>query len=276
MPIANLKDVLAPAMNNGTALAGFVVLGWEDARAFVEAAEEIGCPVILQAGPGCRAHTPLEVLAPMFRVLAEAASVPVVAHLDHGYEVEDCLKAIDLGFTSVMFDGSKLPLEENIRLMQSIAESAKPYGVSLEGEVGFVGYAEGAVSSGTKPEEAAQFAKESNADALAISVGNVHLQQEKAAMIDFDLVHAIENVTNIPLVLHGGSGIPSIIRQKLAKETRICKFNIGTEVRMAFGQSLRKSLNEDAQIFDRIKLLTQAEESVKQAAKKVMLDISMA
>ncbi|MEM9794632.1 MAG: class II fructose-bisphosphate aldolase, partial [Pseudomonadota bacterium] len=107
MTVANLSDVLQPALRDGYAVGGLVVLGWEDAEAYVAAAEDLGAPLILQAGPSCRAHTPLPVLGAMFRYLAEQAVVPVVAHLDHGYELDDCRAAIEAGFTSVMFDGSR-------------------------------------------------------------------------------------------------------------------------------------------------------------------------
>ena len=114
MTLATLKDVLTPCLTDGTAVAGLVVLGWEDALAYTRAAEAENRPLILQAGPGCRAHTPLPILGAMFRHLAETAKVPVVAHLDHGESLAICQQAIDCGFTSVMFDGSALSLSENI------------------------------------------------------------------------------------------------------------------------------------------------------------------
>lgn len=273
MTIATLNDVLQPAMADGYAIAGVVVLGWEDAKAYVEAAEETGLPVILQAGPGCRAHTPLPILGKMFRYLAEQATVPVVCHLDHGYQREECFEAIDCGFTSVMFDGSKLPLSENIDQTASIAEKAHAAGVSLEGEVGYVGYADGPASAGTTPDEAARFDRESGADAMAISIGNVHLQTEKSNGIDFAALRAIESVTKLPLVLHGGSGIETSIRRKLASESRVSKFNIGTELRMAFGAALRKTLASKPESFDRIALLSPTIEPVKQVTKQVLTGI---
>ena len=134
MPLATLTDVLSPALAQGYAVAGVVCLGWEDMRAYVAAAEAEALPIILQAGPGCRAHTPLIALAAMMRSLAEAASVPVVVHLDHGFTLDDCKEALDCGFSSVMFDGSKLPLAENIRHTQEIAALAHAAGASCEGE----------------------------------------------------------------------------------------------------------------------------------------------
>ena len=202
MTAVSLSDVLRPAMAEGRAIAGLVVLGWEDATAYVEAAEETGIPIILQAGPGCRAHTPVPVLGKMFRHLADQAKVPIVCHIDHGYSKEDCLEGIDNGFTSVMFDGSKLPISENIDTTASIVEKAHAAGVSVEGEVGLVGYENGTSSTGTRPEEAERFDWESGADALAISIGNVHLKTDKTSGINFNLLREVEAVTELPLVLH--------------------------------------------------------------------------
>ncbi len=255
MTAATLNDVLWPAMREGRAVAGLVVLGWEDARAFVDAAEETGIPIILQAGPGCRAYTPVAILGKMFRVLADQARVPVVCHIDHAYTVAECAEGIGAGFTSVMIDGSKLPLADNIDLTAGVAHMARGAGVSVEGEVGLVGYVGGTASSVTSPEDAMRFARDSGADALAISVGNVHLNTEKSSGIDFAALRAIEAVTTLPLVLHGGSGIPFESRRRLARDSRVCKLNIGTELRMAFGKALRRSLADTPEGFDRISLL---------------------
>lgn len=270
MPLATLKDVLQPALHNGHAVAGLVVLGWEDARAYVAAAEAENCPVILQAGPGCRAHTPLPVLGAMFRHLAAAASVPVVAHLDHGYSKEDCEAAILAGFTSVMFDGSRLPLDDNIAQTAEIAQIAHAAGVSCEGEIGFVGYAEGEASAGTDPTEAARFAAETGVDAMAVSVGNVHLQQSSGDGLNEPQIRAIEAVTEVPLVIHGGSGVPEAQRNHLACNSSICKFNIGTELRMVFGSALRASLTEQPDQFDRVTLLKPVESPITDAARGVL------
>lgn len=255
MTLATLADVLAPAARENYAVAGVVVLGWEDAVAYVQAAEETGCPLILQAGPGCRAHTPVDVLGPMFRHLAERATVPIVCHLDHGYSLEECKAGIEHGFTSVMFDGSKLSIEENIAITQQIVALAKPAAVSVEGEVGYVGYAAGARSAFSSPEEVARFDRESGADGIAISIGNVHLQTEKSDGIRYDLLREIEAVTSKPLVLHGGSGISEADRARLAATTRVSKFNIGTELRQAFGKALREKLAAEPEEFDRIEIL---------------------
>ncbi|WP_282152139.1 class II fructose-bisphosphate aldolase [Ruegeria atlantica] len=270
MTLATLKDVLTPAYENGYAVGGLVTLGWEDMRAYLAAAEAENAPVILQAGPSCREHTPLPVLGKMFRFLAENASVPVVAHLDHGYTFEDCKIALDSGFTSLMFDGSRKPLQQNIDETAAIAEMAHAAGISCEGEIGFVGYSGGEGSNGTDPNEAAQFARESGVDAMAISVGNVHLQQNKEGGLDEARIAGIDAATSVPLVIHGGSGVPVEQRSRLARETSICKFNIGTELRMAFGNALREAVNRDPDRFDRVTILKETHDPVEAAARMVI------
>lgn len=270
MTLATLAEVLQPALAGRYAVAGLVTLGWEDMRAFVAAAEAEGCPVILQAGPSCRAHTPLPILGKMFRHLAEHASVPVVAHLDHGYTFQECREALDSGFTSLMFDGSRKPLTQNIDETAEIAAMAHAAGISCEGEIGFVGYANGENSAGTDPEEAIKFARETGVDAMAISVGNVHLQQDKEGGLDVARIRAIEAVTTVPLVIHGGSGVPVAQRTALARGSSICKFNIGTELRMAFGDALRAAVNSDPSRFDRVTILKETHDPMVTATRRVL------
>ena len=273
MSQVNLSSVLQPAYELGYAVAGFVVLGWEDARAYVEAAEAENAPVILQAGPNCRKHTPLPILATMFTYLAENSSVPVVTHLDHAFSPEECRQAIDLGFTSVMYDGSDLPFIENLANTVRIVEQAQKFNVSVEAELGIVGYAEGKQSQNTDPQQAQQFVDQTNIDALAISIGNVHLQTESNADIDLEALGQIETVTNVPLVLHGGSGINPQMRKQLAQESNICKFNFGTELRMVFGQSLRNVIDSQPNSFDRIELLKSTETPIRKVAQNIISTI---
>ena len=273
MTLATLAQVLQPAVKGGYAVPGLVCLGWEDMRAYVAAAEAERAPVILQAGPGCREHTPLPVLGSMMRHLAENASVPVVVHLDHGYSLDECLAALDAGFTSLMFDGSRLPLQENIDTTAAVAELAHAAGASCEGEIGFVGYAGGAASAGTDPEEAARFARETGVDAMAISVGNVHLQHDVGGGLDLERLRAIEALTSVPLVIHGGSGVPHLQRSDISANSRIAKFNIGTELRMAFGAALRAAVNRDPARFDRIAILKETEAPICEATRLVIRNL---
>lgn len=273
MTVASLTDVLKPAFDQGYAVAGLVVLGWEDACAFVAAAEELRCPVILQAGPGCRTHTSLSVLGPMFRTLAEQAQVPVVCHIDHATTVAECQAGIDHGFTSVMIDGSRLGLEANIALTVAVTDIAHPYGVSVEAEVGFVGYDEGAVSLPTKPDEAAELVKQARPDALAVSVGNVHLQTSAETVIDSAALAAIEAAVTCPLVLHGASGIRTEDRRWLATQTKVCKLNVGTELRQAFGVALRNVLASDELLFDRNQIMSAVKPALIEQTKTVLKSI---
>ena len=270
MTLATLTDVLRPALRNGYAVAGVVCLGWEDARAYVAAAEAENCPLILQAGPGCRAHTPLAVIAPMLLHLAETASVPVVVHLDHGYAMDEIREAIDRGFTSVMYDGSHHGLAQNIDETAAVVALAHAAGVSCEGEIGVVGYIEGGKSTLTNPADAATFARATGVDAMAVSVGNMHLQRGPSLPLNEPALRAIEAVTTLPLVIHGGTGVPEDQRRSLSRTSQICKFNIGTELRMAFGQALRLAVNADRNRFDRIAILRETHDPVVAATRRML------
>ena len=270
MSVATLAEALTPALQEGYALAGLVVLGWEDAVCYTEAGNQAGLPIILQAGPGCRRHTPLPVLGKMFRHLAETVNVPVVCHLDHGNTLEEVRIAIDCGFSSVMFDGSKLPLIDNIKQTAKAAQLAHDAGVSIEGEIGYVGYDDGAISNPTVPEEARQIAKEAGLDALAVSIGNTHLQTEQKAEIDLDQLSAIEQATPVPLVIHGGSGVPADIRKNLAHNSHICKFNIGTETRQLFGAGVKQYLTDHPNVFDRLEILQAQMPALTAATKQII------
>lgn len=273
MTLATLADVLQPALRDGYAVPGLVCLGWEDMCAFVEAAEAERAPVILQAGPACRAHTPLPVLGRMFRHLAEQARVPVVVHLDHGTTLDECRAALDEGFSSVMIDGSGLPLAQNIDLTATVAGLAQASGASCEGEIGYVGYAGGQASQGTDPAQAARFARETGIDAMAVSVGNVHLQQSHGDGLDLARLSEIQRLTPVPLVIHGGSGVPAAQRRDLAARSTICKFNIGTELRQAFGTALRQALARDPQLFDRLAILKQTQAPLRDATRALLQEM---
>ena len=273
MSIANLDEVLQPALTDGYAIAGIVILGWEEALASVQAAEEVGAPIILQAGPACRKYTPIPVLGAMFRHLAENSTVQVVCHLDHAYSFEECKAGIDSGFTSVMYDGSSLMLAENIQNSKKIVNYAKTHDVSVEGEVGYVGYDGGNKSTYTDPSEAGEFAHETGVSALAISIGNVHLKTEQDTQLNFEVLRQIEDCTpDLPLVIHGSSGIEIDNRKKLAK-TSVSKFNIGTEIRKLFGTALRKSISGQQDEFDRIALLKPTIPALKSHTKRIIEEL---
>jgi len=273
MTAVSLKEVLPDALSKGYAIPGFVVLGWEDAIAFVEASEETNCPVIIQAGPACRRHTPIPILAKMFRYLADQAKTKIVCHLDHATNERECEIAIDEGFTSIMYDGSNLNLEDNIHKTLNICELAKRHNISVEAELGFVGYSESENSNLTNPTEVKIFVDQTNVDALAVSVGNMHLQNSQKGSINTKVLDAIQKNTSCPLVLHGASGIPNELRKELGLNTSVCKFNIGTELRLEFGKSIRNILKDNQTEFDRINILSKIIAPMKEKAKKIILNL---
>lgn len=270
--LVNLATILAPAVEGGYGVACFNVFGWEDARAVVDAAEQTGAPVILAASLDFTQFVPVEVIAGMFRSLGEAAAVPVCAHLDHGYEINAILRAMDAGFTSVMYDGSQLPLEANIAGTKRVAAYAHAAGCSVEAEIGSVPYSEGRAhikSELTDAKEAVILANESNLDAMAISIGNIHRLRMPAATIDFGLLAKIEASVSVPLVIHGTSGIFEADIARLAR-TRVAKFNIGTCIRQAFAKGLRETLAAHLDRFDRLEIMRGVMPYVTHEAQRVI------
>ena len=273
MTAVNLKTLLKKANKNNYAIAGLVVITWEDALAYTEAADETGIPIILQAGPSCRAFTPISILGKMFRYLAAQTKTPICCHLDHGFSYRECKEGIDSGFTSVMFDGSKMPLKKNINISSKISHIAHKYNISVEGEIGEVGYFKGKNSKGTDINEAKTYASKSKVDAMAISVGNTHLQTSKVAKIDYNKILDIQKITKLPLVLHGSSGISNVMRKKIATKTNVAKFNIGTELRMIGCKTLRESYNNNIKNYDKISILKPSIKELKKATISVIKNI---
>lgn len=266
--LVNLNDLLPQAAASDYSVPCFNVFGYEDARAVVDAAEEVGKPVILACNKDVVDFYGVETAAAMFLNLAHNSSVPVCLHLDHTYEEEIVFRALKAGFSSVMFDGSQLPLEENIARTRKVADVAHALGATVEGEIGSVPYDEGRdyiKSIHTEPADAARFAKESGADCVAISVGNVHRLTEPTCTIDFGLLDRIAAEVSIPLVIHGTSGIRDEDMVQL-KQSRVSKFNIGTCLRQALGHHLRADMNNEPQKFDRIYFMQKAMPHVKQEA----------
>ena len=162
---------------------------------------------------------------------------------------------------------------ENCSVILQIVKMAHSSDISCEGEIGVVGYSNGEKSAGTDPAEAETFANETGVDAMAISVGNVHLQENKEGGLDEDRISKIQNLTSVPLVIHGGSGVPVEQRKRLARETNICKFNIGTELRMAFGGAMRDAVNKDNQRFDRVSILKETHDPTVAVVRRVLSNL---
>jgi len=270
--LVNLAKILGPAADADYSVACFNVFGWEDARAVVDAAGQLGAPVILAASLDFRKSMPMEVIASMLRSLADSAPVPVCVHLDHTYEIAELLRAVDLGFTSVMYDGSQLPLEDNIAGARRVADYAHAAGCSIEAEIGSVPYSEGRAyikSELTEVRDAIRLCGECRLDALAISVGNVHRLKAPAAVIDFDRLAQIAASVSVPLVIHGTSGIFEEDIVRLAR-TRVAKFNIGTVLRQAFGRGLKETLARYPDRFDRLEIMGGVMPAVSREAARMI------
>jgi fructose-bisphosphate aldolase class II len=270
--LVNLAKILAPAVDSCYSVACFNVFGWEDARAIVDAAGVLGAPVILAVNLDFRKYLPMDVICHMLRSLAEGAPVPVCVHLDHTYDIPEVLRAVDLGFTSVMYDGSQLPLEDNIAGTRRVADYAHAAGCSIEAEIGSVPYAEGRAhikSELTELSDAIRFADEGRLDAMAVSVGNIHRLQVPGAVIDFARLEQIAAAVAVPLVIHGTSGIFDEDIARLAR-SRVAKFNIGTAVRQAFGRGLRETLNRYPDRFDRLQIMSDAMPAVSREASRMI------
>ncbi|WP_299135246.1 class II fructose-bisphosphate aldolase [uncultured Vibrio sp.] len=266
--LVNLNDLLPDAAASNYSVPCFNVFGFEDARAVVEAAEEVNKPVILACNKDVVDFYGVETAAAMFLGLATKSTVPVCLHLDHTYEEDIVYRALKAGFSSVMFDGSQLSLEENIARTRKVADVAHALGASVEGEIGSVPYDEGRdhiKTIDTSPADAARFARESGADCVAISVGNVHRLTEPTCTIDFGLLDRIAAEVTIPLVIHGASGIRDEDMARL-KQSRVSKFNIGTCLRQALGNNLRGYMNDEPDKFDRIYFMQKAMPYVKDEA----------
>lgn len=254
---ANLKELLLHARLNNVAVPCFNIFGYEDALAVVKAAEACNAPVILATNKDMVEFTGLRYLAGMLNTLAEQSTAKVCVHLDHCYDPELAKQAIDEGYHSVMFDGSQLPLDENILRTSTVVEYAHKAGACVEGEIGSVPYSEGRDhirSELTDPAQAHSFSIESGVDAVAVSVGNIHRLTNRTTPIDFERLALIQEVVAQPLVIHGTSGIDESDIQKLAS-TSISKFNIGTKLRQVFAQSLRNTLADNPDMFDRLQIV---------------------
>ena len=193
--ISNLNDILLPAQDGGYAVACFNVFGYEDARAVIDAAEARNASVILSINLDMRQFMPMEQIIGMLRPMSENAQVPVCLHLDHTYEIDTVKEAVDTGFNSVMFDGSQLPISENIAAIRDIVSYAHPKGISVEAEVGSVPYASGRdhISSAlTEVTEAVAMEEQGKPDAMAISIGNVHRLESQSVAIDLDRFTELE------------------------------------------------------------------------------------
>lgn len=243
MALVKMKELLLQAKEENRAVGAFSVGNLEMVKGAVKAAEDLNTPIILQIAEVRLPHSPLALMGPMMVEAAKKSSVPIAVHLDHGKSLEVLSQALAYGFTSIMMDGSTLPFEENIEMTLQAVELAKKYGATVEAELGLVGGSEdGKTDEGircTNPQDAKVFIERTGVDALAVAIGNAHGNYPVAPRLAFDVLEAIDNITSVPLVLHGGTGItPEDFRKAISLGIR--KINIATA---SFDSLTREAIN---------------------------------
>ncbi|ACL22834.1 fructose-bisphosphate aldolase [Desulfitobacterium sp. LBE] len=266
MSLVSMAQLLLDAQQGQYAVGAFNCNNMEIVQAIVSAAEAEKSPVIVQASQGAIKYAGIEYIAAMTRLAAEQASVPVALHLDHGTSFAQIMSCVRNSFTSVMIDGSKLPLEENIALTNKVIEAVRPLGISVEAELGKIGGTEDDITVSEKealftdPAEAERFVSETKVDALAIAIGTAHGQYKGIPKLDFQRLTEIRKRVNVPIVLHGSSGVPDEAIQK-AISLGVCKVNIDTNIREAFVAAARKVMVDHPQEIDPRKMLGPAREA---------------
>ena len=234
--LVNLNDILFDAQKNHYAVGLFNTTDTDAIEAAITAAEEMRSPIILGTAEVLLPYGDLKLIGPTMVSLAKSASVPVVVHYDHGLTFERCMEAIKIGFSSIMFDGSASAADENLKATREIVKIAHAMGITVEGEIGHVGEAvnddESATDMYTTPQEALSFIEETGVDALAIAIGTAHGVYKTTPKLDIERLKQIRKVTDTPLVLHGGSGLPVEDLKNTIREG-IAKLNIFTDLYIA-------------------------------------------
>lgn len=277
MPLVTTERLLKAAANGSYAVGAFNCNNMEIVQSIVAAAETENAPVILQASQGAIKYAGLGYIAAMAKTAVERTHIPVALHLDHGTSFEQVVRCIAAGFSSVMIDGSRLPLEENISLTRQVVTVAHAVGVSVEAELGKIGGTEDDISVAeaealfTDPEEAVYFVNQTGVDALAVAIGTAHGRYKGEPRLDYQRLSRIAGLVKVPLVLHGSSGVPAdAIREAVHRGIR--KVNIDTDIRETFTGALRQVLESNPDEIDPRKVLGPAREAaVKIIREKIRL-----
>ena len=275
--LVNMNEVLRPAKKNKYAVGLFNAVNLELARGIIAAAESTQSPVIMGTAEVLLPYGPLEEVSYYLIPMAKKANVPVVVHLDHGLSYDTCIKALELGFSSIMYDCSTDSYEDNVRKVKEMADIAHSYGATIEGELGHVGDNEGSAEGSdhladpskffTDPKLAKDFVEKTGVDALAIAVGNAHGAYKRPPKLDFERIRTIANTVDVPLVLHGGSGLTDNDFRQAIKEG-ISKVNIFTDINIAAVEAeFKKFTSMEKGVID---LIPAAVEAVKQETMKKM------
>lgn len=260
------KEMILKAREGHYAIPAFNAENMEMVQAIVEAAEEMKSPVMIQTTPTTVNYIKREMAYAMVKAVADKASVPVSLHLDHCENYDDVVAAMEAGYSSVMIDASKLPYEENVAVTQKVVEAAKKYGATVESELGTVGGKEdGHVADGviyTDPDEALDFATRTGIDIFAVAIGTAHGFYKGEPKLNFELLAKLREMIEVPLVLHGGSGIPDEMIKKTI-DLGISKVNFATELRAACTKAVREVLENDS-VIDPKKFMGKGREAVKE------------
>jgi fructose-bisphosphate aldolase class II len=253
-------------------VGAFNAFNLEMVQGIIEAATEEQSPLILQVSQGAIKYAGLEQATEMVRVAAEQTSVPIVLHLDHGTDFNQVVRCIRAGFTSLMFDGSKYPFDENVQKTKLVADMGHAVGIPVEGELGKIGGVEDNISVSaleatmTDPQEAKKFVELTGIDSLAIACGTVHQMTTACAVLDNERISTIAGIVDVPLVLHGASGVPDEgVREAIARG--ICKINIATHLNKAFTEAVGKAIAENPGVVDPRKSLVYGKNAVKEAVR---------
>lgn len=269
------KSVLLDARRRGYACGAFNFNNMEFLQGILEAAEEEQSPVIVQTSEGALRYAGIDYLSEMVRLAASKTNVPVVLNLDHGLKYETTIRCLQHGWTNLMIDGSALPYEENIAIVRRVCEAAHAGGVSVEAELGKLVGIEDDVKVDendavyTHPDEARDFAEKTGVDSLAVAIGTAHGKYKGVPKLDFDRLAEIRKVVDIPLVLHGASGVTDE-QIRTAISLGICKINIDTDLRVPFTDAIKKVFADDPEIFDPRKYCGPGREAVKEAVRGKM------
>ncbi|TCM41718.1 class II fructose-bisphosphate aldolase [Kribbella sp. VKM Ac-2568] len=264
MPLVSGAEVVLGAAKDGRGVGAFNVIQLEHATALIAGAEHAGAPVILQISENAvRYHGALKPIGVATLAAASAAVVPVVVHLDHAMDRDLVTEAVSLGFTSVMYDASKLDYEDNVRATSEVTAFCHEHGVFVEAEIGEVGGKDGVHAPGarTRPDEALAFAEATGVDALAVAVGTSHAMTERTAELDFELITALRSAVPVPLVLHGSSGVADADLTR-AVEAGMTKVNIATHLNNVFTATVREVLADHPSLVDTRKYLGPARTAV--------------
>ncbi|SCI75867.1 D-tagatose-1%2C6-bisphosphate aldolase subunit GatY [uncultured Clostridium sp.] len=254
MELITTKQILKQAQEGNYAIGAFNVENMEMVMAVISAAEEMNAPVIMQTTPSTVKYAGLDYFLANAKVAASNAKVPVVMHLDHGSSFELAAQALRAGYTSIMIDGSHSDFESNIEISKAVVDMCKPSGVAVEAELGKVGGKEDDLDGGdgdlyTDPLEAKEFVERTGVDSLAIAIGTAHGMYKGEPKLDLERLSEIRKVVSVPLVLHGGSGIPDWKVQEAIKRG-ICKVNYATELRIAYTHGVNTYLKENPDTID--------------------------